>query len=115
MKEKKMKKLLSYVLLCALVIANLVSNGMVSKASGSQTVNMKATMDTVEVKAGGTQHVSIPFKFASNYSISLTSIENVDISVNADETPISVTSNVVVLEKNSRKEVSTIVGGIDYV
>lgn len=113
MNRKKMKKLLSYIALLAMIVVNTVGNGVVSKAEG-QTINVKATINTVEVKVGTTQHVSIPFKFTGIPTIGLNNIDNVDISVNTGESPISVNSEIVILEEYSKKEVTTISSGIQY-
>lgn len=115
MKGKKMKKLLSYIALLAMVVVNIVGNGMVSKASEvTKTFKLKGTLDTVEIKAGETQHVKIPFNLNSNTYFN--SVENISFSVDVDtNAPINITSDVTVKFASTSAEVTTLTKNTEYV
>lgn len=111
--EKKRKKLLSYIALFVMAFVSIFGNGMVSKAD-SQNINGKTTMKTVEVKAGGTQHVSIPIKFSGFSSMQFYEIDNVDFVVNTGDFPLSVVADVKIINQNSKEEVTKIGDGVQY-
>ncbi|HAB62572.1 MAG TPA: hypothetical protein DCE48_18060, partial [Lachnospiraceae bacterium] len=115
MKGKKMKKLLSYIALLAMVVVNIVGNGMVSNASEvTKTFKLKGTLDTVEIKAGETQHVKIPFSLNSNTYFN--SVENISFSVDVDtDAPINITSDVTVKFASTSAEVTTLTKNTQYV
>lgn len=115
MKGKKMKKLLSYIALLAMVVVNIVGNGMVSKASEvTKTFKLKGTLDTVGIKAGETQHVKIPFSLNSNTYFN--SVENISFSVDVDtDAPINITSDVTVKFASTSAEVTTLTKNTQYV
>lgn len=113
MNGKKMKKLLSYIALLAMIVVNTVGNGMVSKATEvtGKTFKLKGTLNTVEIKAGGTQHVKIPFKYNGTYM----DFKNPEFGVSVpDNSPISITSDVVIKSVNNSNEVTQISYGSDY-
>ncbi|WP_167958329.1 COG1361 S-layer family protein [Anaerosporobacter faecicola] len=112
MKSKKGKKLLSYLTIFTLIIANLLGSGFVSKAEGTN-VKLKGTFETVQITAGATQHVKVPFKLNTT---SYSSVDNVDFTVEAvkSDTPISVISDVSVKLASNSTEVSLLSPNVNY-
>lgn len=115
MNGKKMKKLLSYIALFAMIVVNTVGNGMVSKAEGvTKTFKLNGTLDTVEIKAGGTQHVKIPFSLNTNTYFN--SVENVSFSVDVDgDAPVNITSDVTLKFASTSAEVTTLTKNTNYI
>ncbi|WP_455716521.1 COG1361 S-layer family protein [Anaerosporobacter sp.] len=110
--NKRKKKLLSYIALLVMVFVNIFGNTLVGKASEStsQSVNFKVSMSKVEIKAGATQHVSIPFQMSGTGVM-----EYPDFSVDADSSsPIDIISDIQIIEDSSKKEATNLYQGAKY-
>jgi hypothetical protein len=107
MNGKKRKKLLSYIALLVMVFVNIFGNGMVSKANG---IYFKVSMSSVEVRTGGTQHVSIPFQMNGTNEL-----QYPDFSVDTgNNSSLSIASDVQIIEESSKKEATSLYSGGKY-
>ena len=93
---KKSKKLLTYVALLAMIVVNVLGNGMVSKASetGQQPFKVTASMSSVEIKAGETKSVSIPVQLSGVY-VSGYPLRDVEFIIDTGDKLVTVTSDIV--------------------
>lgn len=114
MTGKKMNKVLTYIALIAIIVVNVVGNGGSVKAEG-KSYKTKATVDGVEITAGGKQHVEIPFRLLNPMGDTITYQDFSVEPVNAENCPISVISDVTLIEKYAQTAPTYLLDNTEYI